>query len=97
MTLAEWSWVTAAVSIAGAWLSSRSPRRGWMAGIVVQGVWIAAGAVTGQPGTILLSCVFIALDCYSLWRWRGTAFTPSHRRHNGQPHTPPVIEQEVAS
>lgn len=83
MTLAEWSWVTAAISIAGAAISSRSPRNGWIWGICAQFVWIAAGIATGQPGTVALSAVFIVVDLYSLWRWRGTAFVPMHRRHNG--------------
>lgn len=86
MTLAEWSWLTATISIIGAWIASRSPRHGWIWGIGAQLVWGTAGIVTVQPGTVLLSAVFVTVDLYSLWRWRGTQFTPAHRRITGRPH-----------
>ena len=84
MSLAVWSWITAAVSLFGAFISSRSPRRGWMYGIGAQLVWITAAVATHQPGTVALSSAFIVIDCYSLWRWRGTRFTPAH--HFGPLH-----------
>lgn len=77
MSPATWSWIAAAVSISGLWISGINPRYGWIYGIVSQGVWVAYGAATGQPGMIALSFAFIFIYSRNLWRWRGTRFQPA--------------------
>ncbi len=74
MSAAYWSWIAAGVSIAGLWISGQNPRWGWAFGIATQGVWIAYGLATDQPGMLALSAAFITLYGRNLWRWRHTAF-----------------------
>lgn len=74
MSAAYWSWIAAGVSIAGLWISGLNPRWGWAFGIATQGVWIAYGLATAQPGMLALSAAFITLYGRNLWRWRHTAF-----------------------
>lgn len=80
MSPALWSWVAASVSILGCWIGGRNPTWGWGYGIAAQGVWIAYGLFTNQPGMIALSLVFVAMDIYNLHRWEGTHFAPV-RKH----------------
>lgn len=75
-----WSWIAAAVSIFGCWIGGRNPKWGWGYGIAAQGVWIAYGLLTNQPGMLALSFVLIAMDVYNLHRWDGTNFVPV-RKH----------------
>jgi hypothetical protein len=74
VSAALWSWLAAAVSIAGLWVSGLNPRAGWIYGIASQTVWVAYGLATGQPGMIALSAAFVTLYGRNLWRWRGTRF-----------------------
>ena len=74
MSAAAWSWFAATASVLGLWISGLNPRTGWVYGTASQGVWIAYGVVTGQPGMIALSAAFIVLYGRNLWRWRGTHF-----------------------
>ena len=74
MSAAAWSWVAAAVSVLGLIISGQNPRGGWIFGGLSQGVWIAYGLATGQPGMIFLSAAFICLNSRNLWRWKGTRF-----------------------
>jgi hypothetical protein len=69
-----WSWIAAAASCAGLWLSGYNPRWGWVYGICCQGVWTAYGWFTHQPGMIALSVVFVVIYTRNLRRWRGTRF-----------------------
>lgn len=74
MSPAIWSWVAAAASVSGLWLSGYNPRWGWIYGICCQGVWTAYGWFTNQPGMIALSVVFVVIYTRNLRRWRGTRF-----------------------
>lgn len=74
-----WSWIAAAVSVAGLWIGGISPRYGWIYGILAQGVWTAYGLATNQPGMIALSVAFVAIYIRNLWRWRGTRFQPASK------------------
>jgi hypothetical protein len=87
---AAWSWVAAAVSIAGLWISGYSPRIGWLYGIASQGVWVAYGLVTDQPGMIALSVAFVVIYVRNLRRWRGVRF--QHLLKRQQPTTEPEPE-----
>ena len=77
MSPAIWSWVAAAVSIAGLWISGVNPRAGWLYGISSQAVWIAYGLATEQHGMLALSGAFVLIYGRNLWRWRGTRFHPA--------------------
>lgn len=77
MSPALWSWVTAAVSVSGLWVSGINPRAGWIYGIANQAVWTAYGLATNQPGMIALSFAFVILYGRNLWRWKGTRFQPA--------------------
>lgn len=57
--LAWWSLATMVTSVAGLLLSRWNPKNGWRYGLGCQVVWIVRGAVTGQPGDIILSVIFI--------------------------------------
>src|SRR2546423_1640315 len=72
--LAVWSLITAGFSIGGLLISGRSPKFGWRYGIGCQIVWIVAGWVTGQPGTIILSIVFVILYVHNLRTNRRTTW-----------------------
>jgi hypothetical protein len=78
-TAAVWSWIAAVVSVAGLWLAGANPRAGWISGCVSQTVWAVYGGVTGQPGMIALSGVYIVLYGRALWNARGTQFPASTR------------------
>lgn len=74
MSPAIWSWIAAAVSIAGLWISGLNPRWGWAFGIATQAVWVTYGLATDQPGLLLLSAAFVGIYTRNLWRWRHTNF-----------------------
>lgn len=74
MSAASWSWVAAAASILGLWLSGVNPRVGWVYGLGSQSVWIAYGVATHQLGMLALSAAFLVLYSRNLYRWRGTRF-----------------------
>lgn len=74
MSPAYWSWLAAAVSIAGLWISGLNPRWGWAYGIAAQAVWTAYGLATDQPGMLLLSAAFVGIYGRNIWRWRHTRF-----------------------
>lgn len=76
MSATTWSWVAAAVSVAGLWIAGFNPRTGWIYGIVSQGVWVTYGIATDQHGMIALSVAFVAIYSRNLWRWRFTRFQP---------------------
>lgn len=77
MSPAVWSWIAAAASIAGLWISGINPRAGWIYGIASQAVWTAYGLATGQPGMIALSAAFVLVYGRNIYRWRGTRFQPA--------------------
>lgn len=87
MSAATWSWIAAAVSIAGLWISGHNPRWGWAYGIANQGVWVTYGIVTDQHGMIALSVAFVVLYARNLRRWRGTRF----QRATEQAKTPEKV------
>ncbi|MEV0006348.1 hypothetical protein AB0H28_29265 [Micromonospora sp. NPDC050980] len=74
MSPATWSWIAAAASIVGLWISGHNPRVGWIYGIASQAVWIAYGLATTQPGMIALSIAFVVIYSRNIYRWRGTRF-----------------------
>jgi hypothetical protein len=79
MSAATWSWVAAAVSVAGLWIGGLNPRTGWIYGIASQSIWVTYGLVTDQPGMIALSVAFVGIYSRNLWRWRFTRFQPAGR------------------
>ena len=80
MSAATWSWIAAGASIAGLWISGTNPRSGWVYGIVCQGVWVAYGLATEQPGMIALSVAFVIIYIRNLRRWRGHRFERAAKR-----------------
>jgi hypothetical protein len=92
MTPASWSWIAAAISIAGLWIGGINPRIGWIYGIASQGLWVSYGWATDQPGMIALSVAFVAIYTRNLWRWRGTSFQLATREKQ-----PPNADQESQS
>lgn len=74
MSAGAWSWLAAAVSVSGLWVSGINPRGGWVYGIAAQVIWVAYGLATHQPGMIALSAAFVGIYARNLWRWRGTRF-----------------------
>jgi hypothetical protein len=78
VTPAKWSWIAAAASMVGLWVSGHSPRAGWAYGIVCQVVWVAYGWSTGQPGMIALSAAFVMIYVRNLYRNRGARFVRPH-------------------
>jgi hypothetical protein len=81
---AGWSWLVAAVSIAGLWIGGVNPRAGWVYGIAGQAVWVTYGLLTGQPGIVVLSVAFVGIYCRNLYRWRGTPFQPRQECRSGR-------------
>lgn len=79
---ALWSFVPAAVSVGGLWLSGRNPKAGWWYGLASQlTVWTVYPLLTGQPGLLAMSAVFACLYVFNLWKWRGISMPrPPHRR-----------------
>lgn len=75
--MSEWSLVLAAVSITGLWLSTTWPRIGWTYSLGSQVPWAVYGALTGQPGMVLMSVVFAGFYTRALWRWRHTRMVPA--------------------
>lgn len=84
MSAATWSWIAAVVSVAGLWISGYNPKIGWAYGIISQGVWIAYGLATNQPGMIALSLAFIVIYLRNLRRWRGSRFERTPQRSEEQ-------------
>ncbi|MFI7074921.1 hypothetical protein [Micromonospora sediminicola] len=74
MSPATWSWIAAAASITGLWISGHNPRIGWVYGIASQAVWVTYGVATAQPGMIALSVAFVVIYSRNIYRWRGTRF-----------------------
>jgi hypothetical protein len=90
MSPATWSWIAAAVSVVGLWISGQNPRAGWAFGIACQAIWVTYGLSTSQPGMIALSVAFVALYSRNLWRWRGTRFERA-----GQTPAPVVATEQA--
>lgn len=74
MSAVTWSWLAAAVSVAGLWISGINPRVGWFYGIASQAVWVTYGMATEQWGMIALSFAFVVLYLRNIRRWRYTRF-----------------------
>lgn len=75
--MSGWSLVMAGLSITGLWLSTTWPRIGWTYSLVAQVPWAIYGALTGQPGMVVMSIVFTGFYARALWRWRHTRLVPA--------------------
>jgi len=53
-----WSWVLAAVGIAGLWLAGSGRPAGWMIGVGAQVLWIAYAVATDQYGFIVTAVAY---------------------------------------
>jgi hypothetical protein len=78
-----WSWIAAAASVVGLWLSGQNPKVGWFYGIACQAIWVAYGLSTHQNGMVALSIAFVALYSRNLMRWRGAHFSPVVKTSGG--------------
>lgn len=67
-----WSWLLAAVGIAGLWLAGSNNRFGWAIGLVAQALWIVYALNTEQYGFILSALAYAAVYARNYARWATT-------------------------
>lgn len=65
-----WSWVLAAIGVAGLYLTTRRDWRGYLIGAVVQVLWVAYAVTTQQWGFILSAVAYGAVNALGIVRWR---------------------------
>lgn len=64
-----WSFVLAAVGIAGIYLAGRKSKWGWGLGLAAQVLWLVFAVVTAQYGFILTAVAYGAVYGKNLWQW----------------------------
>lgn len=64
-----WSFVLAAVGIAGIYLAGRKSKWGWGLGLAAQVLWIVFALTTAQYGFILTAVAYGAVYGKNLWQW----------------------------
>ena len=64
-----WSFVLAAVGIAGIYLAGRRSKWGWGLGLAAQVLWLVFAVVTAQYGFILTAVAYGAVYGKNLWQW----------------------------
>lgn len=78
-----WSFVLAAVGIAGIYLAGKKSKWGWGLGLAAQVLWLIFAVVTAQYGFILTAVAYGAVYGKNLYQW--------HREdsHNVEPTSEP--------
>lgn len=64
-----WSFVLAAVGIAGIYLAGRKSKWGWGLGLAAQILWLVFALTTDQYGFILTAVAYGAVYGKNLWQW----------------------------
>lgn len=64
-----WSFVLAAVGIAGIYLAGRKSKWGWGLGLAAQVLWVVFALTTAQYGFILTAVAYGAVYGKNLWQW----------------------------
>lgn len=64
-----WSFVLAAVGIAGIYLAGKKSKWGWGLGLAAQVMWLIFAVVTAQYGFILTAVAYGAVYGKNLWQW----------------------------
>lgn len=64
-----WSFVLAAVGIAGIYLAGKKSKWGWGLGLGAQVLWLVFAIVTSQYGFILTAVAYGAVYGKNLWQW----------------------------
>ena len=64
-----WSFVLAAVGIAGIYLAGKKSKWGWGLGLGAQILWLIFAIVTAQYGFILTAVAYGAVYGKNLWQW----------------------------
>lgn len=64
-----WSFVLAAVGIAGIYLAGRKSKWGWGLGLAAQVLWVVFAITTAQYGFILTAVAYGAVYGKNLWQW----------------------------
>lgn len=64
-----WSFVLAAVGIAGIYLAGKKSKWGWALGLAAQVLWLIFAVVTAQYGFILTAVAYGAVYGKNLWQW----------------------------
>ena len=64
-----WSFVLAAVGIAGIYLAGKKSKWGWGLGLAAQVLWLVFAVVTAQYGFILTAVAYGAVYGKNLWQW----------------------------
>lgn len=65
-----WSWLLAAIGIAGIWLQGDKRLIGWLIGIGVQVLWITYALATGQHGFVVMSLAYGGVYLRNLIKWK---------------------------
>lgn len=64
-----WSFVLAAVGIAGIYLAGKKSKWGWGLGLAAQVLWVVFALTTTQYGFILTAVAYGAVYGKNLWQW----------------------------
>lgn len=80
-----WSFVLAAVGIAGIYLAGKKSKWGWGLGLAAQVLWVVFALTTAQYGFILTAIAYGAVYGKNLWQWHreeGSAPKPAKRAND---------------
>lgn len=73
-----WSFVLAAVGIAGIYLAGRKSKWGWGLGLAAQVLWLVFALTTAQYGFILTAVAYGAVYGKNLWQWHKEDLPSTH-------------------
>lgn len=79
-----WSFVLAAVGIAGIYLAGRKSKWGWGLGLFAQILWVVFALTTAQYGFILTAVAYGAVYGKNLYQWH---------REDSQKEEPPLVPE----
>lgn len=78
---ALWSYLLAAVGIAGLYLAGKGKRLGWAVGVGAQLLWVAYATFTHQFGFYISAAAYTWVYALNWWRWRKSQeIEPLNRR-----------------
>ncbi len=95
-----WSWVLAAIGVAGMYLVGRRKTYGWAVGLLAQTLWITYAVATRQWGFVASAFAYGLVNAQALARWRGAdrrrdeAGAMAARLANGEVATSPRGRRE---
>lgn len=65
-----WSWLLMGVGVLGLYVAGRRSWVGWAIGLSAQGLWVAYGLVSDQPGFVVSAFVYGTIYARNLRAWR---------------------------